>query len=58
LNERINNFETQQLLKVSRQDAYKKLRSLLDLDLLEKKRGSRSTYYILKNVPEFVMRKD
>ncbi len=58
-NGRINNFETQRLFKVSRQDAYKNLRSLVDMDLLEKKGGSRSTYYILKNVPRNLdLRKD
>jgi len=49
LNGQINNFEVQGLLKISRQGAYKYLRSLMDLDLVEKKGGSRSTYYVLKS---------
>lgn len=48
LNGQINNFETQKLLNISRQGAYKNLRSLMDMDLVEKKGGSRSTYYVLK----------
>lgn len=49
LNGQISNFEVQKLLNVSRQGAYKYLRSLMDLDLVEKKGGSRSTYYVLKS---------
>jgi Fic family protein len=48
LNGQVNNLEVQYLLKISRQGAYKYLRALMDLDLVEKKGGSRSTYYILK----------
>jgi predicted HTH transcriptional regulator len=48
LNGSITNFEVQKLLNISRQGSYKYLRSLMDLDLVEKKGGSRSTYYILK----------
>lgn len=49
LNGQINNFEVQELLNISRQGAYKYLRSLMDLYLIEKKGGSRSTYYVLKS---------
>lgn len=48
LNGSINNSELQKLLNISRQGSYKYLRGLMDLDLVEKKGGSRSTYYILK----------
>jgi Fic family protein len=48
LNGSITNSEVQKLLNISRQGAYKYLRGLMDLDLFEKKGGSRSTYYILK----------
>ncbi|MGZ3975415.1 MAG: Fic family protein, partial [Flavisolibacter sp.] len=48
LNGSITNFEVQKLLSISRQGAYKDLRSLMDKDVLEKKGGSRSTYYVLK----------
>ncbi len=50
LNGSITNSELQKLLNISRQGSYKYLRSLMDLDLVEKKGGSRSTYYILKPV--------
>ena len=49
LNGQVNNLEVQELLKISRQGAYKYLRALMDLDLVEKKGGSRSTYYVLKS---------
>jgi Fic family protein len=49
LNGQVNNLEVQNLLKISRQGAYKYLRALMDLDLIEKKGGSRSTYYVLKS---------
>lgn len=49
LNGSINNSEVQKLLNISRQGAYKDLRSLMDLDIIEKKGGSRSTYYILRS---------
>ena len=45
----ITNSEVQKLLNVSRQGAYKDLRYLMDIDIIDKKGGSRSTYYILKN---------
>jgi Fic family protein len=48
LNGSITNSEVQKLLNISRQGAYKDLRSLMDKGLIEKKGGSRSTYYILK----------
>ncbi len=48
LNGNITNSEVQKLLKLTRQGAYKKLRKLMDKDIIEKKGGSRSTYYILK----------
>ncbi len=48
LNGSITNSELQKLLNISRQGSYKYLRSLMDLNLVEKKGGSRSTYYILK----------
>lgn len=48
LNGQITNSEVQKLLKISRQGAYKNLRGLVDMDLVEKKGGSRSTYYVLK----------
>ena len=48
LNGSITNSEVQKLLKISRQGAYKDLRSLMDKGIIEKKGGSRSTYYILK----------
>lgn len=48
LNGSITNYELQKLLNISRQGAYKYLRSLMDLDLVEKEGGSRSTYYTLK----------
>ncbi len=44
---RITNFEIQKFLKVSRQDAYKNLKNLIDLDLVERKDGGRFTDYIL-----------
>lgn len=50
LNGSITNSEVQKLLNISRQGAYKDLRSLMDNDIIEKKGGSRSTYYILKVV--------
>jgi len=48
LNGSITNSEVQKLLKLTRQGAYKNLRNLMDKDMIEKKGGSRSTYYILK----------
>nr|WP_319372367.1 Fic family protein [uncultured Methanobacterium sp.] len=48
LNGSITNSEVQKLLNISRQGAYKDLRSLMDKGIVEKKGGSRSTYYILK----------
>jgi Fic family protein len=49
INGNITNSEVQKLLNVSRQGAYKDLRYLMDIDIVDKKGGSRSTYYILKN---------
>ncbi|MGF7118655.1 Fic family protein [Methanobacterium oryzae] len=49
LNGSITNSEVQKLLNISRQGAYKDLRGLMDKELIEKKGGSRSTYYILKS---------
>ena len=49
LNGSITNYELRKLLNISRQGAYKYLRGLMDLDLVEKMGGSRSTYYILKS---------
>jgi len=48
LNGSITNSEVQKLLNISRQGAYKDLRNLMDKGIIEKKGGSRSTYYILK----------
>jgi len=48
LNGSITNSEVQKLLSISRQGAYKYLRSLMDKGIIEKKGGSRSTHYILK----------
>jgi Fic family protein len=48
LNGSITNSEVQKLLNISRQGAYKYLRSLMDKNIIKKKGGSRSTYYILK----------
>lgn len=48
LNGSITNSEVRKLLNISRQGAYKDLRSLMDKNIIEKKGGSRSTYYILK----------
>ncbi len=48
LNESITNSEVQKLLNISRQGAYKNLSILMKMDLLEKKGGSRSTFYVLK----------
>ncbi|AUB59793.1 cell filamentation protein Fic [Methanobacterium subterraneum] len=48
LNGSITNSEVQKLLNISRQGAYKYLRSLMDKGIIEKKGGSRSTYYILR----------
>lgn len=48
LNGSITNSEVQKLLNISRQGAYKDLRSLMDKGIIEKKGGSRSTHYILK----------
>ena len=45
----ITNSEVQRLLNISRQGAYKDLKYLIDNDIVDKKGGSRSTYYILKN---------
>jgi predicted HTH transcriptional regulator len=50
LNGQITNSDVQELFNISRQGAYKDLRSLVDLDLVEKKGGSRSTYYVLKRL--------
>jgi Fic family protein len=47
----ITNSETQKLLNISRQGAYKDLRYLMDNNIVDKKGGSRSTYYILSNPP-------
>ena len=49
LNGSITNSEVQKLLNISRQGAYKDLRYLMDIDMIDKKGGSRSTYYVLKN---------
>jgi Fic family protein len=49
LNGQISNLEVKKLFNISRQGAYKDLRRLMDLNLIEKKGGSRSTYYVLKN---------
>ena len=49
LNGQITNLEVKKLFNISRQGAYKDLRRLMDLNLIEKKGGSRSTYYVLKN---------
>jgi len=48
LNGTITNLEVQKLFNISRQGAYKDLRSLMDKEIIEKKGGSRSTYYVLK----------
>ena len=48
LNGSITNSEVQKLLNISRQGAYKDLRSLMDKGIIEKMGGSRSTYYILR----------
>ena len=45
----ITNSEVQKLLNISRQGAYKDLRYLMDMDIIDQKGGSRSTYYVLKN---------
>jgi len=45
----ITNSEVQKLLNISRQGAYKDLRYLMDIETVDKKGGSRSTYYVLKN---------
>jgi Fic family protein len=50
LNDRISNSDVQQILNISRQGAYKHLRNLMDMDLIEQMGGSRSTYYVLKKV--------
>jgi Fic family protein len=47
LNGSINNLELQKLLNISRQGAYKDLKKLVDMNLLKKNGGGRSTYYIL-----------
>lgn len=49
LNGTITNSEVQKILNISRQGAYKDLRYLLDENIIEKKGGSRSTYYVLKS---------
>lgn len=49
LNGQITNLEVKKLFNISRQGAYKDLRRLMDLNLIKKKGGSRSTYYVLKN---------
>lgn len=48
----ITNSEVQKLLNISRQGAYKDLRYLMDMDIVDQKGGSRSTYYVLKNRPK------
>jgi Fic family protein len=48
LNGSITNSEVQRLLNISRQGAYKDLRNLMDKGIIEKKGGSRSTYYVVK----------
>ena len=45
----ITNSEVQRLLNISRHGAYKDLKYLIDKDIVDKKGGSRSTYYVLKN---------
>lgn len=45
----ITNSDVQKILNISRQGAYKDLRYLMDMGIIEKKGGSRSTYYILKD---------
>ena len=45
----ITNSDVQKLLNLSRQGAYKYLKYLMDIDTIDKKGGSRSTYYVLKN---------
>ncbi|MGC9517925.1 MAG: Fic family protein [Methanomicrobiales archaeon] len=47
LNGSISNREVQKLFGISRQGAYKYLNKLVNQELLEKKGGSRSTYYVL-----------
>lgn len=49
LNGSITNSKVQNLLKISRQGAYKDLRYLMDENIIEQKGGSRSTYYVLKD---------
>jgi Fic family protein len=49
LNGSITNSKVQNLLKISRQGAYKDLRYLMDENIIEQLGGSRSTYYVLKN---------
>ena len=44
----ITNSEVQKLLNISRQGAYKYLRYLMDMDIIDQKGSSRSTYYVLK----------
>ncbi len=48
LNGSITNSEVQKLLNISRQGAYKDLRNLMDKGIIQKKGGSRSTYYVIK----------
>ena len=44
----ITNSEVKKLLNISRQGAYKDLRYLMDMAIIDKKGGSRSTYYVIK----------
>ncbi len=48
----ISNSEVQKLLNISRQGAYKDLRYLMDRDIVNQKGGSRSTYYVIKNIEQ------
>lgn len=50
LNGSINNSEVQNLLNISRQGAYKDLRYLMDMNIIDKKGGSRSTFYVIKKI--------
>jgi Fic family protein len=48
----ITNSEVQKLLNISRQGAYNDLRHLMDMNIVDQKGGSRSTYYVLINSVE------
>jgi hypothetical protein len=49
LNGSINNSEVHKLLKLTRPGSFiKHLRNLMDIDIIEKKGGAGSNYYILK----------